>query len=73
MRTLEQQLKDVQRAIEKIETGAQEYEFEVSPGDGGSAKRKVRRADLKMLYKREAFLKREIERQTALPFFQVRL
>lgn len=41
MRTLEQQLADIDAAIEKIESGAQEYSI---------GARRVRRADLASLY-----------------------
>ncbi len=54
IRTLEEQLASVQDAIEKIESGAQEYQI------GG---RKLTRADLATLYAREAALKSAIATQ----------
>ena len=54
IRTLEEQLASVQDAIEKIESGAQEYQI------GG---RKLTRADLATLYAREAALRSAIAAQ----------
>lgn len=51
METLETQLERVQAAIAAIETGAQEYQIE---------NRRLTRADLSTLYKREASLKNAI-------------
>lgn len=53
-KTLEEQLYSVQKAIEMIESGAQEYS-----ADG----RTVSRGDLNTLYTREEKLKRAIERE----------
>lgn len=51
METLETQLDRVQTAIAAIETGAQEYQID---------NRRLTRADLATLYKREASLKNAI-------------
>ena len=55
METLGTQLERVQEAIRAIEEGAQEYQLD---------NRRVTRANLATLYKREASLKREIARQS---------
>lgn len=52
-KTLEEQLESVQNAIEAIENGAQEYSIN---------DRTVTKGDLEILYRREARLKRAIER-----------
>lgn len=54
MDTLENQLERVQKAIAAIEEGAQEYQID---------NRKISKADLSTLYKRETALKNEIARQ----------
>lgn len=51
VRTLEEQLLNVQTAIEKIELGAQSYQI---------GNRRLTRADLKTLYAREAALRSAI-------------
>ena len=51
--TLEEQLASVQKAIQHIEAGGQEYEIEVTTTDGSKSKRKMTRAQLKTLYSRE--------------------
>lgn len=61
--TYEEQLENVQKAIEAIELGGQEYSLEVSVTGGNSSKRGMTRADLGRLYKREAFLRKMIDRQ----------
>jgi hypothetical protein len=53
-KTLEEQLYTVQDAIEKIETGAQEYQI---------GNRKLTKADLQTLYAREASLRSAIAAQ----------
>ncbi len=58
MRTLEEQLESVQKAIDVIEGGGQEIDVEVNQN-----RRKVSRADLKELYKRETQLKMAIKRK----------
>lgn len=54
METLETQLERVQEAIRTIEEGAQEYQLD---------NRRITRANLATLYRREIALKREIARQ----------
>jgi hypothetical protein len=54
-----EQLSDVQNAIHEIETKGAETEIEVN----GNRKR-VKRGDLGMLYKRESYLLRLIERES---------
>lgn len=58
MHTLEQQLESVQRAIAAIESGGQEVDIEVNQN-----RRRVTRADLRDLYRRENQLKAAINRQ----------
>jgi methylphosphotriester-DNA--protein-cysteine methyltransferase len=58
MRTLEEQLESVQKAIEAIEGGGQELDVEVNQN-----RRRVSRADLRELYKRETQLKMAIKRK----------
>jgi hypothetical protein len=53
------QLTDVQNAIHEIETKGAETEIEVNGN-----RRRVKRGDLGMLYKREAYLLRLVERET---------
>lgn len=59
METLEIQLERVQKAIAAIEEGAQEYEI-----GGSGSRRRVRRADLPILYRRESDLKAAIGAQS---------
>ena len=54
---LERQLEIVRVQIEKIETESQEFEIE-----SNGARRKSRKADLSLLYKREEELDMRIER-----------
>jgi len=56
--TLETQLERVQSAIAAIETGAQEYQID---------NRRLTKADLATLYKREAALKSAIRTANAFP------
>ncbi|MDQ3235511.1 MAG: hypothetical protein M3Q07_27185 [Pseudobdellovibrionaceae bacterium] len=58
MHRLEQQLESVQKAIAAIESGGQEVDIEVNQN-----RRRVTRADLRELYRRENQLKVAIERQ----------
>ncbi len=58
MPTLEQQLESVQKAIMAIESGGQEVDIEVNQN-----RRRVTRADLRELYRRENQLKTAICRQ----------
>ncbi len=58
MQTLEQQLESVQKAITAIESGGQEVDIEVNQN-----RRRVRRGDLRELYRREYQLKMAIMRQ----------
>lgn len=58
MHTLKQQLESVQKAITAIEGGGQEVDIEVNQN-----RRRVTRADLRDLYRREYQLKMAIERQ----------
>ncbi len=58
MPTLEQQLESVQKAIMAIESGGQEIDIEVNQN-----RRRVTRADLRELYRRENQLKTAIRRQ----------
>jgi hypothetical protein len=51
METIQEQLTRVQSAIAAIESGAQEY---------GIGSRRVTKADLKVLYDREASLKQQL-------------
>jgi hypothetical protein len=64
MKTNSEQLEDVRQAIAHIETGAQEYELEVSTSGGSKSRRRLRRADLKTLYEREAYLSSLVERES---------
>ncbi len=61
MKSYRQQLESVQRAIETIEAGGQEIDLEVNLN-----RRSIRRGDLKELYRREAFLRRMVEREEGL-------
>lgn len=56
--TLEEQLKSVQQAIARIEENGQETDIEVNQN-----RRRVSRADLRDLYRREAQLKLAITRR----------
>ncbi|WP_218109935.1 hypothetical protein [Oligoflexus tunisiensis] len=56
--TLEEQLKSVQQAIARVEDGGQEIDIEVNQN-----RRRVSRADLRDLYRREAQLKLAITRR----------
>ncbi len=56
--TLEEQLKSVQQAIARIEENGQEIDIEVNQN-----RRRVSRADLRDLYRREANLKLAITRR----------
>ncbi len=58
MKTYAEQLADVQRAIEAVETNGAECEIEVNGN-----RRRLRRGDLATLYKREAWLKQMIQRE----------
>jgi hypothetical protein len=58
MKTYREQLDSVQRAIEAIESGGQEFDLEVNMN-----RRSVKRGDLKELYRREAFLRRMVSRE----------
>jgi hypothetical protein len=56
--TLEEQLKSVQQAIARIEENGQETDIEINQN-----RRRVSRADLRDLYRREAQLKLAITRR----------
>lgn len=56
--TLEEQLKSVQEAISRIEENGQEIDLEVNQN-----RRRVSRADLRDLYRRETQLKLAITRK----------
>lgn len=58
MKTYAEQLTDVQKAIEAVENNGAEYEIWVNGN-----KRRVRRGDLATLYKREAWLRRMVQRE----------
>jgi hypothetical protein len=58
VKTYSEQLADVQKAIEAVETNGAEFEIWVNGN-----KRRVRRGDLATLYKREAWLKQMIHRE----------
>jgi hypothetical protein len=66
VQTLKQQLDSVQRAIAAIEGGGQEVDIEVNQN-----RRRVTRADLRELYRREAQLKTAIARQNGEGVFYV--
>ncbi len=59
MKTYSEQLIEVQRAISEIETNGFETELEVNGN-----RRRVKRADLATLYKRESWLKKMIDRES---------
>jgi hypothetical protein len=61
MKTYREQLDSVQKAIEAIETSGQEADLEVNLN-----RRSIKRGDLKELYRREAFLRRMVEREDGL-------
>ena len=71
--TREEQLESVRTAISQIEAGGQEYEMETETSDGSKARRKVQKADLKALYKREIFLVKAIARENGHDCYQVEL
>lgn len=59
IKTYTEQLEEVQAAISAIESGAQEYQI---------GTRKLRRADINFLYKREEQLRAAVERETGGDF-----
>jgi hypothetical protein len=58
LKTLEEQLESVQKAIENAETHGQEAEIEVNGN-----RRDIKRANVRELYRREAQLKMAIKRR----------
>ena len=69
--TLEEQLASVQKAIQHIEAGGQEYEIEVTTTDGSKSKRKMTRAQLKTLYSREKELLTRLNRERSPGHYRI--